>query len=384
MKICFLVPWITKGRGGTENVGQMMATAMSARGHDVDIVTFDTACAPARWPLPEKIALHHVIEEPGVQQDAQLLLTLASIAPDLVVGLHMNRTFLTYVRAARKLELPLVLSEHQDPRFPERLGNFDTIERQIAFQGATRVHLLIDAFVQTLPQHLRGRVRVIANTVPAAETLADPGGTDRPALVTVARLVERKNMHLLLEEFAQVASAHPKWTLRVIGGGPLQAELETAARALGVAEQVVFTGEIEDVYGELSRAQCFVLPSLFEGFPMSSLEAMAHGLPIIGFASCNGLNVQVAHGVNGQLAERPLEPGSLAREMDALMRNPKVRRRMGAASLQRYQTDYANEVIFDQWEALFAEAQAAGAPPRLPVETRLQAALDHMVFGDPV
>ncbi len=51
MKICFIVPWITKGRGGTENVGQMMASAMAARGHEVDVVTFDDDRELSHWPL---------------------------------------------------------------------------------------------------------------------------------------------------------------------------------------------------------------------------------------------------------------------------------------------------------------------------------------------
>ena len=383
MKLCFLIPWITKGRGGTENVGQMMAGAMAARGHEVHILTFDDARQPARWPLPDGVTLTHLTEIPGPVQDGQLMLALASTAPDLVVGLHMNRTFLTYVRAARRLGLPLVLSEHQDPRFPARLGNFDPAERAMAFQGATRLHLLIEAFVDTLPAHLRPRARVIANTVPPAAAPADPAGKgrDRLRLISVARLVARKNMAWLVEEFARIAQAHPGWDLQIVGGGPERAALAARAQELGLGQRVLFTGEIGDVYGALAQAQIFVLPSLFEGFPMSSLEAMAHGLPVVGFAACNGINVQVEDGVSGLLAPHPLQPGSLADAMAQLMGDAGLRRAMGAAALARYEAAYANGVIFDQWEALFAEAAAAGAPPRLSAEARLEAALDRHVFG---
>ena len=387
MKICFLVPWITKGRGGTENVGQMMANAMAARGHDVHIITFDNMCGPSRWPLSETITLHHVAEAPGVSgtpQELQLLLTLASLTPDLVVGLHMNRAFLGYVRAVRKLGVPLVLSEHQDPQFPARLGTFDPAERHIAFQSATRLHLLVDAFLDTLPAHLRVRARIIPNTVWPASTPANPGSkTQGPkTLITVARLVARKNLRRLIREFASVAPAHPDWTLRIIGDGPLRAELEALSTQLDLTERVVFLGELGDVYPDLARAHCFVLPSLFEGFPMSSLEAMAHGLPVVGYAACNGMNVQVEHGVNGLLAERPLELGGLAQALDQLMGNAQLRRKMGAASLARYEALYANTVISDQWEALFAEAAAEAPSPRLSLEARLEAALDRVVFGE--
>ena len=383
MKICFLVPWITKGRGGTENVGQMMANAMAARGHNIDIVTFDNDREPSRWPLAEGIVLHHVIETAGPMQDGQLMLTLASIAPDLIVGLHMNRTFLCYVRAAQKLGRPLVLSEHQDPRFPARIGTFSRSERMTAFQGATRLHLLIETFVDTVPAHLQARVRVIPNTVPPTRTPADPGNkTQGPkVLVTVARLVMRKNLRRLIREFATIAPAHPDWTLRIIGDGPLRAELEALSTTLDLTGRVVFLGELDDVYPELARAHCFVLPSLFEGFPMSSLEAMAHGLPVVGYAVCNGVNVQVEHGVNGLLAERPLELGGLAQALDQLMGDATLRRKMGAASLARYEALYANKVVFDQWEALFAEAAAEAPAPQISLEMRLRAELDRAVFG---
>ena len=135
MKICFIVPWITKGRGGTENVGQMMANAMAARGHEVDVVTFDDDRGPSRWPLAHGITLSYVGEATGLAQDNQLLLTIASLAPDLVVGLHMNRTFLSYVRVTHKLGVPLVLSEHQDPRFPARIGTLPRPSSALPFRG---------------------------------------------------------------------------------------------------------------------------------------------------------------------------------------------------------------------------------------------------------
>lgn len=383
MKICFIVPWITQARGGTENVGQMMANAMAARGHAVEILTFDDSRGPARFALSDGIGLHYIDETPGIGQDSQLLLALASIAPDLVVGLHMNRTFLTYVRAARKLGLPLVLSEHQDPRFPARIGMFDPDERQVAFQGATRLHLLNDAFAETLPAHLRDRVRVIPNTVPAAVRQADPVGQGRKPriLLAVARLVARKNLSRLLREFASIAPAHPDWVLRIVGGGPLRAPLEALRADLGLEDRVALPGETEDVYAELAQAQCFVLPSLFEGFPLSGLEAMAHGLPMVGFAACHGVNQQIEPGVSGLLADHAPGPDGLAEALDRLMGDAALRRRMGEAARTRFETRYANDVVFAQWEALFAEAAAEPPPPEISLEARLQADLDRAVYG---
>ncbi|MDO6591633.1 MULTISPECIES: glycosyltransferase family 4 protein [Rhodobacterales] len=138
MKISFIVPWITKGRGGTENVGQLMANAMADRGHDVHIYTFDDQKGPSKWPLNSCIWLHHLAERDDAKSNNQMTIALAEPCPDLIVGLHMNRTLLRYTVAAQKICVPLVLSEHIDPHFPNRLGVFCDEERQAAFVGATR------------------------------------------------------------------------------------------------------------------------------------------------------------------------------------------------------------------------------------------------------
>ncbi len=69
LRIGFFVPWITKGRGGTENVGHMMANAMRQRGHDVTIFTFDDAKGPSCWPLDDGIDLVHLPEADDKQAD---------------------------------------------------------------------------------------------------------------------------------------------------------------------------------------------------------------------------------------------------------------------------------------------------------------------------
>jgi glycosyltransferase involved in cell wall biosynthesis len=312
-----------------------------------------------------------------------MVVAVAQVSPDLIVGLHMNRTFLRYVRCARKLGVPIVLSEHIDPHFPERLGANTRSERLTAFHGAARIHLLADAFRDILPDYLKPRTKAIPNTVPPALNLANPAnGKKRNTLITVARLVPRKNMARLIEEFGRIAKDFPKWKLQILGDGERKHELMKQASTLGISGQVEFVGEVSNPYDYLENAQCFVLPSLFEGFPMSSLEAMAHGLPVVGYKICNGINVQVVYGENGRLVEESSREGALAEALSELFSDRDTRVRMGQASLARYNTLYSNEVVFDQWERLFLDAlndpKAVGRPS---LETVLEARLDEMVFG---
>ncbi|MDJ0766390.1 MAG: glycosyltransferase [Myxococcota bacterium] len=382
--IAFFVPWITESRGGTENVGQMMANAMASRDHDVHIFTFDDERKPSVWPLADSIVLHHLETGDSSAADGRMLTSVAQVMPDLIVGLHMNRTFLRYVKCARKLGVPIVLSEHIDPRFPERLGTFSREERLIAFHGATRIHLLVEAFRATLPDHMQDKVRVIPNTVPPARNLADPKGNpkEKKTLVTVARLVPRKNILRLIEEFALAAFEVPEWQLQIIGDGSQMNELAELTEKLDIQRSVEFVGEISDPYAYLEQAHCFVLASLFEGFPMSSLEAMAHGLPIVGYDVCNGINVQVVHGENGLLVHKSSQRGALAQALLSMLSNDDLRVGMGTASLKRYEMLYSNKTVFNQWETLFIEAADDHRDLKRPeLRTLLSAELDKVVFG---
>ncbi|QQA44630.1 glycosyltransferase [Pelagovum pacificum] len=360
LRIGIFVPWITLGRGGTENVGQMMANAMQARGHRVTVFTFDDKAGPSRWPLQEGIELVHLPEAAGVPGDRAMAVAVASRSLDLLVGLHMNRTLLRYAAVAQKVGIPLVLSEHIDPRFPEWHGSNSATERQAAFFGATLVHLLVDAFTATVTPFLQDRVRVIPNTIAEPEALAAPGREDAKTrtILTVARLVPRKNVAALVEAFARVAPDHADWTLKIVGTGPERRALQRLAKTLGVNGQVDFAGATDDPYPDYAAAEIFVLPSFFEGFPMSTLEAMAHGLPLIGMAICNGVNEQVVPGENGYLCG---ENGpDLSTALAALMADRGARSRMGQASRDRYLANYSNDVIFDRWDAMFREAVSLG------------------------
>ncbi|QDY70410.1 glycosyltransferase [Qingshengfaniella alkalisoli] len=384
MRLGFFVPWITKSRGGTENVGHMMANAMAARGHDVVIFTFDDARGRPVWPLDPAIRLVHLPEGANARVDDQMAMIVAAEGRELLVGLHMNRTFSRYVRCAHRLGLPIVLSEHIDPRMPDWIGTFSAEEREIAFFGATLIHLLTEGFRQTLGKSHQDRIRVVPNTVRDTDKRADPGAEGVKYLLCVARLVPRKNVRVLIEAFAQVAGDHPDWMLRIVGDGSERAALAERAEGLGLGDRIEFLGEVDDPYPLYASAHAFVLPSTLEGFPMVTCEAMAHGLPLVGYAVCSGVNEQIVPGENGFLASGGRQVGSLGEELHRIMADAGLRAQMGRASRLRYERLYSQEVIAKAWEEMFAEALERG-PVRVRAGQRelLNVRLAELV-GDPL
>jgi glycosyltransferase involved in cell wall biosynthesis len=359
MRIGFFVPWLTKGRGGTEHVGQMMANAMAARGHDVTVFTFDDARAPARWPLDDGIELVHLPEAETAAADQRMVIEVASRNLGLLVGLHMNRGFARYVRCATKAGLPLVLSEHADPQGPALHGTFTPEERAVVFSGATLIHLVSEPFRSTLDDMLQDRIRVVPNTIRPPSGRAMAGKRTGPkTLLAVARLVPTKNIARLIEVFARLAPDHPDWRLRIVGDGPQRKELARLAKRARLGDRITLSGALDDPYPAYADAQLFVTGSVHEAFGLTACEASAHGLPVVGYAACAGLRGQVVHGETGLLASGGAAIGSLADELSTLMRDDTLRGRMGRAALVRYQAQYAPDEVHTAWERMFSEAAA--------------------------
>jgi len=98
---------------------------------------------------------------------------------------------------------------------------------------------------------------------------------------TVARLAPTKAQDVLLKAYAAVKDRCPDSLLVLTGAGPLESELRQLASDLGIDQRVIFLGQRTDIPRVLRAYDVFILPSLSEGHPLSLLEAMAAGIPVI-------------------------------------------------------------------------------------------------------
>jgi len=151
--------------------------------------------------------------------------------------------------------------------------------------------------------------------------------------VSVARLSPQKDPFSLISAFAGAASHTPALHLLLVGEGPLRSDLEAWVREMGLGERVRFLGMRTDVPAILTAADVFVLSSLWEGNPLSVMEAMAAGKPVIASA-VGGVPELVEDGVSGILVP-PHKPEVLGRAMMRLARDPALRQRMGEAAQKR-------------------------------------------------
>jgi len=181
--------------------------------------------------------------------------------------------------------------------------------RRTADVNATRVVTLViavDTDVFRPDPVARARVRA---------ELGVPAGA--PLFATVAMLRPVKGLHYLLEAAARVLEQVPRARFVVIGDGAERARLEARSRALGLGAAVRFLGTRHDIPALLAAADIYVHPSLFEALPVSMLEAMAVGLPVVA-TRVGGVPEIVAHGRTGLLVP-PARGDELAAAMLRLL-----------------------------------------------------------------
>lgn len=192
-------------------------------------------------------------------------------------------------------------------------------------------------------------VHVIPN--PCIRWTKQTAALENPRAVAVGRLVPVKGFDLLIRAWKKVAAVHPDWELEIWGDGPERENLEHLIRSAGLEKQVFLRGATAGVQGKLLQSSMLVFSSLFEGFGMVLVEAMACGVPCVAFECPCGPRDVIAPEEDGLLVP-PGNVEQLARNIIRMVENPDLRRGMGAAA-RKNAARYALDAIARSWMDLF-------------------------------
>jgi L-malate glycosyltransferase len=170
-------------------------------------------------------------------------------------------------------------------------------------------------------------------------------------LIMVGRLAPIKRVDLFLAAMACALRSLPGLTAVVVGEGALRPDLEKQSRALGLEGRVRFVGHQVDVGPWLARVRALVLSSDSEGLPLSVMEAMTAGLPVV-VSRVGDLPDLVEDGVSGFLVEGRT-PEAFSEKIVAVLRDDILRARLGEAA-RRAARRYTIDAAARKWEAILA------------------------------
>ncbi len=223
---------------------------------------------------------------------------------------------------------PLMLEAGLSPEQAQRLF----LSEQRALNAATAV---------IVTSAMTGKILTKQFAIPAEKITVALPGTDRqafapctnhpPVLLTLATLTQRKAHDVLIDALACIQ--HLEWSARFVGGMDFDpawtAHLKNRVSSYGLEQRIVFVGNVDDSASEFSRADVFVLPSLFEGYGMAFAEALSVGLPII--AARAGAVPDVVPESAGILVA-PKDSHALANALHTLLSNAPLRRQLQAGA----------------------------------------------------
>lgn len=393
MRLLFAMTPVAGFVGGAERALCKVASGLAARGHQVAIATPDppgsrpffpladgvdlVSLAPSGWPRAARqiarlmrlarltrtgtplagLAWHLDLNRLGLS----LAALLARVRPDVAIGFGPVPIIWLGTGCGRA-ETVRIGSIRLPPETEFGIRRADPVPFQTrrafaALRQLDRITVLLPEFVSWFPEDLRGRVRVTPNIVePAAGPVPEASARDR-LIVSVVRLAQQKRPDRLVAAWARIRDSFPDWRVEIYGEGYLRRDLEQQISALGPAPRIALMGATSDIAGVLRRAALMVHPAAEEGFPNAVGEALAHGVPVLGFADCPGVNTLVLPGVNGVL----VEPGeddarALAAGIAALLADDGLRWRLAAAG-PRSMAPYGEAAVIDIWEDLIGEAR---------------------------
>ncbi|MEV4710233.1 stealth conserved region 3 domain-containing protein [Micromonospora sp. NPDC049374] len=389
MKITFLLTTADE-LGGTERAILTQADYL-ARRHDVEVISVLRTSGTSFFAIDERVRMRYLVDLTGptarphrstpvddATYDALVRGTSRLISPhwekqfNRLADLEVERALRTLdtdvlvssspalMSLATTLAPPGVVTVHQEHRPSQLRGGTG----RPLFEFTPRLDALVvltdrtkDWFVDTFGASAP-RLEVIPNSIP--DGFRPRSDLRNPVVAIAGRMVPEKRIDHAIRAFGKVAAAHPDWTLRVYGDGPLLPEMRRLAADLGLHNNVQLVGATDRMTEEWAKASVALLSSRDgEALPLVLLEAFAAGVPAVSYDIQTGPAEIITHGVDGLLVSAGDED-QLAQALTQLVADDELRRSFGANALVASER-YRIEPIMQRWENLFAELVAEHA-----------------------
>jgi glycosyltransferase involved in cell wall biosynthesis len=348
--------------------------------------TPEIACLKRRGPLGDVLAREVPVHDQLLAHKydlrvwPRLVRLLRRRAFDAVVTVGAGDKMFWGRLAARRCRVPVILSALHSTGWPDGIGRLNRLLTPIT-DGFIAVADSHGAFLVNEERFPPQKVFVIPNGVdtwrfapmpdtPAIRAELGIGPAD-PVVTIVAALRPEKNHELFLEAARRVGSQVANARFLVVGDGPRRGPLEQLAQALGLAGRVHFLGSRDDVPRLLSASDVFTLTSHNEANPVSILEAMSAGRPVVA-TNVGSIREVVTDGHNGFLVPSG-DAKAVAKRIAELLNDPLQRQKIGAAARETVVAGWSVDAMVRRYERLIASIYRRNCrPPQTAPPPRVQ------------
>ena len=367
---------------GVANMAFRSAQGLAGRGHHVHVFTVGRKhdSNPGATEKFRVTAMPAVAS--GVYQGYRMALPSASwfpalreFKPDLIHSHTPLGVGWLAVLAARSLKVPLIATHHTfyDHYLKHMKLDYPPVRRlswRYTVAYFNRCNLVVSPSRSLahamIEKGLKRPISILENFVdtgifrPAADGLGCSSakatlGIRGLSLTYMGRLSYEKNIEDALAAFSEALARRSDMTFVVIGDGPERKKLEHMAQTLRIADHVLFTGLLEgqSLVHALQANDAFITASRSENMPLSVLEAMAVGLPVIAVKE-KGLGEIVEDGVNGRFAKTG-DIADMSQKIVALLSDEAMRRKFGTAS-RKLALHYSRDRVMPKLEEIYQGA----------------------------
>ncbi|GII77508.1 hypothetical protein Sru01_24900 [Sphaerisporangium rufum] len=358
MKICFLVASAYGMRGDTRAVLNL-AAELAAR-HEVEVISVrrvrETPFFPVdprvslRWLVDARPDARHLLPRGQMRTEMALWRTLRGMRADVLVTTRAGLG----VQAARHVprETLRIAREWSRPQVPAPVRRF--YPKMDAVFAATPS--AADDFTRLLAGPEAPPVRVVPDAL--APEPWPRSRMDNRIVAAGGRWLPGRSFDVLVRAFAVAADKRPDWRLRLYGGGPEEKRLRALVGRLDMHNNVYFMGTTSDLPGEFAKASMVAVTGQGESPGMALLEALACGVPVVGFDGPRGPAEFVTPGRDSVLVPRGEdEVTAYASALLGLIDDERRRMVLAAGALQAA-AGHAAPVVAGHWEALIEELRA--------------------------
>ena len=343
--------------GGAEMMVLHLARELSRAGHPVRVVSLhgdETDVAGLMRRAGVDVVALNKAGGPDPRTVLRLRAQMRDFSPAVV---HTHLPVLEYVLPAARLygrRVRIIHTVHNLAREETRHRVLRAVNRRAFSHGVVPVALNEEVRSSICREYAlpASAVPVVGNGIDLDAFRGPQRRGPRGAgarLLCVARLAPAKNHALLLRTVARLRESGRDVSLTLVGDGPLRGALEERARELGISQRVRFAGRRTDTPAFYRDCDLFVLLSDYEGMPMSIIEAMASGLPVVA-TRAGGVAELVDDGVNGALVEA--DAAAAAEAIAAICDDPALYARLSDGAV-RTSSHYSAEAMMEKYVDLY-------------------------------